>query len=134
MAKSGSIKIEVPAEFERWVSGLKSLEIGPQEAVLFDQATDVLFAATQARVHVLSGDLKRSGERIDHVLSGSKVTTEIKYGGVVGSQGRLIDYGPYEIARGGSHDFVGPAIDQTRAVFEEAMVDMATAMLERKVG
>lgn len=65
------------------------------------------FAATQAHVHVISGRLKASGRTSSH-FDGNTWEGAVEYGGPRESPAY---YGIFELARGGTHDFLAPMDD-----------------------
>lgn len=62
------------------------------------------FVETQAVVHIISGRLKASG-RTSSDFHGDTWTGSVEYGGPAGTPAY---YGIYEMARGGTHDFLRP--------------------------
>lgn len=84
------------------------------------QATDFFFDRTQAAVHILSGDLKTSGRSDVHREGPATVVGEVVYGGVMGSEG-FVDYAEYEARRGGDHDWMAVAWEQSEREFSDAL-------------
>lgn len=103
------------------------VDVTEDEEMLFEQAVDYLFNQTQNRVHVLSGDLKASGrERVWR--EGPAVFGEIEYGG------GEVDYAWFEMRRGGSHDFMSPAVVATERLFGAALEEAVDSMMRRALG
>lgn len=127
---SGSIEVTVSAEWDRWVAGLS--DVGPQveESAerTFEQAGDVFFSRTQSNVHVITGDLLSSG-RVVTERTRDGVQTEVRYGGVPGASGRIVDYAVHEENRGGSHAFMARSWEQTEKMFARALPEAWDAVV-----
>lgn len=95
----------VEAELER-------LEDGPgiRDLIRFEAVLAAQYTATQAAVHIDTTSLKNSGKQ----SSSHNRTTDVWEGKITyGGPSRPInpvDYAQYEQARGGSHDFMRPAV------------------------
>ena len=93
----------VEANLERLADGPGIKDLIRFEAILGEQ-----FTQTQARTHIDTGSLKRSGR---HKSSMDRKTSrwegEISYGGP-STPNNPVDYAHYEQARGGGHDFMRP--------------------------
>lgn len=91
---------------------LERLEDGPgiRDLLRFEAILASQFSATQARVHIDTTSLKNSGRQKSTMHRATSVWEgTITYGG----RSRPIPevkYAPYEQARGGSHDFMQPAV------------------------
>lgn len=124
MAKRAGLRIDIPEEFERWVAGLQAVELDMSAAMKWEQAAEYMFSETQRLVHILSGDLKASGKVLRGTVGGMVVTTGIDYG---------MEYAIYEIARGGNHDFIGPALTRAERVFKETVIEIGIDMVTKAV-
>lgn len=115
MGKS-RIRFVVPPEWRAWRQGFGDMEKQAIKYgfVLWQAATEVFFDRTQEAVHILSGDLKRSGEMSVRPY-GRTIVGEVTYGN------EEVDYAPYEIARGGSHDFMTIGWSRAEQVFDSAL-------------
>ncbi len=128
MARERDFRIEVDPLMGAWVRALSSFEVDDVAVREWQAVNDVYFSRTQQYAHVLSGDMKRSG-RQETRTAGRQIITETVYGGVSGSQGRPVDYAIYEIRRGGSHDFIGRALNATATTFQQGLQDAVTAQM-----
>ena len=108
------MKIVTPANFQRWSLGARALPGGFRgvSGPLWQLANENFFSLTQQFVHVDSGELKASGREEVH-LEGSRVVATVTYGN------ENVTYAQFEINRGGSHDYLGLAWEQSQGVFEE---------------
>ena len=80
---------------------------------------EVLFSHTQQYAHVLSGDMKSTGNlEVELGESGLTIDADLSYGGPAAS-GEDVDYTIYELRRGGSHDFFARALKQSTKILEE---------------
>lgn len=77
-------------------------------------ATEIFFKRTRERVHVVSGDLKRSGA-MDILTSGDDVVGVVEYGG------GTVDYAVIEARRGPEHDYLTPAAVESQPDYEAAL-------------
>lgn len=111
----GDVEFVEPPNWGSWVRGFKDLG---RKAAAADtartMALNLFFARTQQYVHIISGDLKRSG-KVTKSWSGGVWVGEVQYGSTD------VDYAHAEIARGGSHDFVGRAWESTEAIMAKAI-------------
>ena len=101
---ANSIQIVTDATFKMWINSFADLGTAylPQEAIdEWELANELFFQETQAAAHILSGDMKRSGS-MSVKANGMLVEGSISYGGGPDN----VDYVKYELARGGSHDFI----------------------------
>jgi hypothetical protein len=124
----------VPAKFRIKVEGVDnwvkaSKRFGPSifagDPADIEQAAGATFAHTQNDVHVITGSLKGSGRvEIRKMKTGTKV--EILYGGYSPGPNNPVTYAGFEFGRGGSHDFMTPAVVATQHLYPEGM---AKAML-----
>jgi hypothetical protein len=129
---SGAIRIEVGGSFDQWMNGLGDMEVTQGAREEWDFVTETFFDRTQRVVHVISGNLKRSG-RIETRQEGDRISTEVQYGGVMGTQGP-VDYAAAEAALGGSHDFIGRAYASMAGRFQEGVGKAAAEMIRQKIG
>lgn len=128
-----NVRVQVPQEFRRWVEGLTGgIPVTAEAALLWTAVGETMFIKTQEFVHVLSGDLKASGRLVETQVDGHLATFEIEYGGTATGT-HTVDYAPYEIARGGTHDFPARAARATEEMFEGAVSDMLLKMIEDAV-
>lgn len=110
------VTVKVSANYKRWIAGFAHLDQEAAEAAqtAWEAATDVFFDRSQQYVHVLSGDLKRSGQAEVQVTKGSLVG-RLSYG----NDGD-VDYAIYEEERGGTHAYLTRAWEATEAQFSRA--------------
>ena len=130
MARAG-VQIQVEG-IRRWENGLTNLQVDANAKAVWDQAADVYFARTQQYAHVISGDMKRTGSKTTRI-EGQTVVSGAVYGGIAPS-GKNVNYVQFEIARGGSHDFLGRAIVSTQRIFQSVMAEAAAAMVINQIG
>ena len=123
----GGIRIEV-SNLDFWVKGLTAAEVGPGAVAVWSAAVDVWFSKTQQYVHVISGDLKSSGEQ-DVTLHGRVIEGALTYSG-----GPDRSYAVYEIRRGGAHDFLTRGFVATQKIFQRALVDAMEGMVVNVIG
>ena len=127
------ISVKVLPQWESFVDGVAGTGRTVQDdgSARFRQAAEMMFSMTQTYVHVLSGDLISTGEVIFEQGDGLFQAT-ISYGGKPGAAtGRMVDYAEYEIARGGSHDFLGRAMDDVEAVFGSSISTVIDEVIRR---
>jgi hypothetical protein len=113
VARDG-FKIIVPKQWQRWSLGARAMKggfLGPGNRQFWELANEFFYAETQRLVHVISGDLKASGREEVH-LEGVRVVGAVAYGD------EQVVYAQYEIDRGGDHDFMGRAWEQSQATFQ----------------
>jgi hypothetical protein len=108
------MRIVVPEKFQRWTLGARTLAGGFRGVggPLWHLANEQFFSYTQEYVHVVSGDLKRSG-REEVGLEGARVVATVEYGN------EEVPYAQIEIDRGGDHDFMGRAWEASQPIFED---------------
>src|SRR5690606_11811589 len=111
-------KVQISPNWHRWVAGfsMMSSEIREQRDV-FEAAVERFYDNAQDRVHVMSGDLKDSGE----------VWTEIEGGefrGHVGFGGGDVDYAIHEHRRGGNHALLKNGWLATEREFGDVLPEM----------
>lgn len=125
-----NLRVTVDSQYHKWEAGFARLGSGeiPHSAVrAWEDACEVYYGATQQYVHVISGDLKKSGRMHVH-REASRVVGEISYAGKRRSKKHgLVDYTWYEVRRGGSHDFFRRAFVKSAPIMEE----MAALMVGR---
>jgi len=107
------VRVEISVELDRWIQGFGALEaeLLQRGRDSWQQAVDSLFDYSQEYVHVLSGELKASGEK-RVVAEGDRLVGEVEYD---------TPYAIYEHARGGSHSFLQLAYLRTYERFERAL-------------
>jgi hypothetical protein len=116
--RSSRITIE-ESGLDAWISGLEKFGDADADAeIRWRQATEVFFDRSQQAVHVISGDLKGSGE-----MNTSR-TLRTLVGEVVYGDTPECDYAAYEFARGGSHDALQIAYVATERVFEQTLAEI----------
>jgi hypothetical protein len=93
----------IDREVNRLANGPAFKDMMRFERVLIRQ-----FAATQAKVHVITGSLKSSG-RVASSHGSDKWEGEITYGGRSAGIHNPVDYAEFERERDQSHDFLAPA-------------------------
>lgn len=110
---SGTVTIKISANYERWIRGFDNVGLEVQVAGerRWKQATEVLYDRTQSFVHVLSGDLKDSGD----------VEMEMGAGQLIGRVAYDMPYAAAEEARGGSHAYLARGWQATENVFARAL-------------
>lgn len=108
-----SVEIKISPNYEKWIRGFNHAEAEMHVAGQrrWEQATDVFFDRTQANVHILSGDLKDSGD----------AEVEVNAGELIGRITYDTDYAIYEEARGGSHAYIAQGWEATEEVFAQAL-------------
>jgi hypothetical protein len=107
-----TLKVVVPTRFQAWERGAKSLARGfARRSFEWNLANEHFFGETQRFVHVVSGDLKRSGQERVELEHGSLVAI-VEYGS------DTVDYAQQELDRGGEHDFFALAWESSQSVFE----------------
>jgi len=124
MARS-SVRFVQDDTFAHWLSSFRKLKDGeklPASAVReWRAANEVLFSHTQQYAHVLSGDMKSTGNlEVELGESGLTIDADLSYGGPA-SSGEDVDYTVYELRRGGSHDFFARALKQSTSILEEGV-------------
>lgn len=93
----------VEAELDRLSDGPGIRDLIRFEAILGEQ-----FTKTQARVHIDTGSLKRSGRHKSSMdRKGNRWEGEISYGGP-SFPNNPVKYAGHEQNRGGNHDFLRP--------------------------
>lgn len=107
------VEIVVPREFIAWRDGFERL---PDDAATegvrqLRVATDLFFSKTQQFVHVLSGDLKASGDSAV-VREGDEVHGEVEY---------TEPYAQIEEDRGGEHAYMSRGWEAAADAYETAM-------------
>lgn len=128
--------IEISAVFAAWRSGLRDMAVSEGMVKEWAQVNDVMFANTQRYVHVYpvrGGSLKASGKTETKRGGAGTIVGETTYGGGTGVHGRKVDYAIYEIARGGSHDFITLALNDTQSVFTEGVGQIAVNEILRRL-
>lgn len=103
---------------------LERLEDGPgiRDLLRFEAILATQFSATQAGVHIDTTSLKNSGRQKSTMNRATDVWEgTISYGGP-SRPIPVVKYAPYEQARGGSHDFLQPAMKITKQ-YERAILD-----------
>jgi hypothetical protein len=108
-----SVKITVTGNYDRWIRGFEALPAQVRRASVreFDQANREFFEATQDVVHVITGELKRSGTGEVRTV-GPDVVATVEYDA---------EYAIYEEARGGEHAFMTRGWEATEHLFADAM-------------
>lgn len=113
-----SISFDVPSEFQRWAATFDNLpEALDGQSELWTLAGEVFFANTQQATHVITGDLRASGQLHTGVGADGPEAT-VTYGN------STVDYAEYERARGGSHDFLQVAFERSEATWSAALESM----------
>lgn len=135
---ANEMRIYAAGDFDRWLNAFNELGGPGVPAAAVEEwnvACEILFGATQQYAHVLSGDMLSSG-KLEVDVEGKDVVGTITYGGGQRSNTKPhwkhqeIDYVPYELARGGSHDFIDRAVVKTVPRLEEAVGKMIEAALK----
>lgn len=118
-------QINTPMSFQRWSLGANAIAGGfaRHGGATWKMANDHFFAETQRFVHVVSGDLKRSGHHDIHTQQ-NRVVATVEYGG------EGVDYAAYELNRGGSHDFLALGWEASQDVFQAAFGDTWKRVVE----
>ena len=115
------VTVTVSKELADWVKGLSNFDLGDPAMEQWQAANDVFFERTQRFAHIISGDMKRSG-RMETSIEGKQIIGETTYGGVTGTKGP-VDYTVYELARGGSHDFIARALASTTSTLQDGLYE-----------
>lgn len=126
------ITVTVSEDLERWVRGLTDFGLDSAALDEWYQANDAFFERTQRFVHILSGDLKRSGT-MDVEIEGKTLVGATTYGGTQGTEGP-VDYAIYELAAGGSHDFIGRALASSTDLFRDGVRAAIVAQMAKNLG
>lgn len=111
---------------------LARLEDGPgiRDLLRFEAILVTQFSATQARVHIDTTSLKNSGRQKSTMHRATNVWEgTITYGGP-SRPIPVVKYAPYEQARGGSHDFLQPAMKLNKQ-YERAILDFIKGKTRR---
>lgn len=110
------MEILVPAEFQAWTRGFGALpsDAAREAEAEWGLATDLFFDRTQAAVHVITGDLKRTGRQ------GVRVEDDTVVGSVTYGD-ETVDYAVHEFARGGPHDALAVGWEAAAETFERAL-------------
>ena len=95
---------QAQAEFDRLIAMPT-----PKMSALLNGELSVIFAQTNLLTHVETGALKASEKIEKPTPEPMEWQGELHYGGP--STPKKVDYAIYERARGGTHDFLQPAID-----------------------
>jgi hypothetical protein len=122
-----SAQIVHDGQFDRWVEGLADMDsVEPEAVEIWEQATEYFYGRTQEAVHILTGDLKASGE---YEIEPNGTTVE----GVVSYGNEDVDYAIYELRRGGDHDFLNGAFADTEDHFKEEFLRAIAAQVRGKI-
>ena len=100
--------MQIKSNFKAVHKEIFRLDGAPDRAALtLDTIFHTGFAATQAKVHVITGSLKSSG-RAETEFTGEKWQGEISYGGISEGVNNPVNYAIYEKRRDEGHDFFIP--------------------------
>jgi hypothetical protein len=107
----GAIEVRISPNFVRWEQGFADLPGAAARAAFraWDDAARSFYGLSQEYVHVVSGDLKRSGS----------FKTRADRDGLVAAVTYDSDHAIYEEMRGGPHAFLGRAWEQSEAAFND---------------
>lgn len=111
-------------ECDGWVHGAARFRGDVLRATYrrFEDALDAAFDMTQRDVHIITGSLKLSGKKYITIFGMDDVGVGIEYGGdAPGAVNDPVDYAWFEMRRGGSHDFLTPAIVKHLDRFSQGM-------------
>lgn len=113
---------KVPKEWHRWTRTMANLpaELAAQSE-FWETATEVFFARTQQATHVITGDLRASGD-MQVEADNSSITGTVTYGG------GNVDYAEYERQRGGTHDFFATSWEASAETFSAMMEQIYEAV------
>lgn len=118
MASRGAFRIQVSHELQDWMDSLAAAgQPNPEAALAWHAGVEVFFGATQDVVHVVTGNLKRSGHA-SVVIAGPEIVGTVAYDA---------EYAMDEILRGGDHDFMQRGFEQVQGVFESALLTAIAA-------
>lgn len=132
------IRIYPDARFVRWQRNFDKLGTKPMSREAIEEweiATEVMFDLTQQYAHVLSGDMKGSGEMEIASSTPTSITAHITYGGGQRSnvkphwKHQTIDYTQYELQRGESHDFFSRAHQRAQDRLEKGSLNAMMAQM-----
>lgn len=115
-----SADVSITPNFLQWADVFDSLgQIATNEArSVWEEFGQAFFDRTQEYAHVITGEMKASGH-LDVGGEGLETSIEVHYDA---------EYTKYELARGGSHDFMTRGWQASRADFEQAMPRIWTAV------
>lgn len=103
---------------------LERLEDGPgiRDLLRFEGVLASQYSATQAKVHIDTTSLKNSGRQKSTMNRATDVWEGIITYGGPSRPIPEVDYAQYEQARGGSHDFMQPAV-KLGSRYEKAILE-----------
>lgn len=109
----------VSKELDNWIDGFERMDVTVRRAALAEwgDASRAMFDTSQALVHVITGNLKKSG-RVDTLMLG-----RYEVAGVVSY---LADYAIYEHARGDSHAWITRAWNASQTKYRNALARVWT--------
>ena len=113
--------LRIQADLDDFYDALRVLSgPGPETVIALDGVLSAGFAETQARVHVITESLKRSG-RPKSTHDDDSWDGAIIYGGPSpGSVNDPVEYAEYERQRGGTHDYLSN-LPLLHSDFEDAL-------------
>lgn len=118
-----SLKVVVDPKFVQWRQSFGQLPVrATAQTRMWQIAGDVMFDKSQQKVHVLSGDLKSSGRPAETKVEGLTVVAEIAY---------EAEHALFEFSRGGDHDALTRAFEETLKVFEKTLLAMMENAMRR---
>lgn len=108
------VEVTISPEWDEWTRGFDRLPVEILAAVErpWQAAADLMFDKSQQFAHVLSGEMKASGEPAEVTIKPLEVVATIEY---------TSDHAIYEERRGGSHAYLTRAFAETSRMFEEAL-------------
>jgi len=113
--------LRIQADLDDFYDALRVLSgPGPETVAALDGVLSKGLAETQARVHVITSSLKRSG-RTETTRDDDSWDGSIVYGGPSpGSVNDPVEYAEYERQRGGTHDYLSN-LPLLHSDFEDAL-------------
>jgi hypothetical protein len=116
-------RIRITTTLDKWVvaAGKFSSLMEEVSGRELEKAAQATYEASQDEVHIITGSLKGSG-RWEVERGRVRTTVRVIYGGPSSGPISPVDYAIYEQARGGAHDFMGPAVDRTQSMYPESML------------
>jgi len=109
---------------QQWIAGAATFDNVYEKTAakaLDAVMNEVMLPHTQRIVHVITGSLKASGKTVPAQIIGDTIVVGLRYGGFSQGVNNPVDYASDEFARGGSHDFLTPAIPETMDRIEDVL-------------
>lgn len=119
---ASGVKVTVSANYRRWQRGFSNLEreIIDKGRDEWTAAMEMFYDRTQEFAHVLTGEMKSSGE-VEVTFGSGEITGTLTYDS---------EHAVWEEQRGGSHAFITRGWEATESMFERAFPDMWSRITE----